>query len=50
MPHPDIATALVTEPPLIWLVRFTCLAVGACLAFFVVDTGRQLNLGKDREP
>lgn len=32
------------------LVVFAGLAVGACLAVFVVDMNRQLNLGKDREP
>lgn len=50
MPHPDIATALVTEPPLVALVVFTGLAVAAWLAVFVVDMNRQFNLGKDREP
>jgi hypothetical protein len=50
MPHPDIATALVTELPLIWLVRFTGLAMAAGLLFFVIDANRQFNLGKDREP
>ena len=46
----DIATALVTEPPLMALVVFTGIAVAACLAFFVVDANKQFNLGKDREP
>jgi hypothetical protein len=43
MPHPDIATALVTEPPLMALVVVTGLAVGASLAVFVVDVVTQLH-------
>lgn len=44
----DITTALVTEPGLIWLVRFAGVATLAALAVFAVDFLRLTIKGKDR--
>lgn len=48
MPPVDIAQALVTEPPLMALVVFAGIAMGAALAVWAVDFLRLTNQGKDR--
>lgn len=48
MPHDLAAFAAAVVPTL--AIIAVGLSVGACLAFFVVDTIKQFNLGKDREP
>ncbi|MDP2801870.1 MAG: hypothetical protein Q8O26_08310 [Phreatobacter sp.] len=48
MPPLDITQALVTEPPLMALVVFAGLAMGAGLAVFAVDFLRLTITGKDR--
>jgi hypothetical protein len=44
----NITQALVTEPPLIWLVRFAGLAFAALAAVWLVDFIKLTNHGKDR--